>query len=63
MFSRGTEKLQKQVQNVQRIGFQERQKGVNMGLDKLDAAEEGCSKDGFYQQRKYSFFLGQKIIT
>lgn len=37
----------------QRIGFEERQKGANMGLDKLDAAEEGCSKDGFYEQRKY----------
>lgn len=48
-FSSNAEKLQKQESKVfrQKTGFEQGQKGLNKGLDKLDAAQEGCSKDGF----------------
>lgn len=35
------------MQNIHRMGSEERQKGVNEGLGKSDAAKESYSKDGF----------------
>lgn len=58
-FSSNAEKLQKQESKVsrQKIGFEQGQKGLNKGLDKLDAAQEGCSKNGFNK----IFFFCKKL--
>lgn len=61
-FSSNAEKLQKQESKVsrQKIGFEQGQKGLNKGLDKLDAAQEGCSKHGF---NKIFFFFAKNYLN
>lgn len=49
------------MQNVHRMGSEERPKGVNKRLGKLDAAK-GYSKDGFFVDKKKKLTFEKKNL-